>query len=123
MEDVTKYESYVHNRLRADTEIDDLRVCRMKEPGDIALPVFSWKMKTARNGARQAAYSISLKDSGGRDVWQSGLVKDGASHAVKYFGPALKSATRNMQTVRSQVWRRSRRMATGASVSAGAMPA
>ena len=90
----TEYESYVHNRLRADTEIDDLRVCRMKEPGDIVRPVFSWKMTTERNGARQAAYSISLKDSGGRDVWQSGLVKDGASHAVKYSGPALKSATR-----------------------------
>ena len=74
--------------------IENLRVCRMVEPSDIVKPVFSWQMRTARQGAAQKAYAIDLRTEDGREVWRSGKVIGAESHAVAYTGPALKSATR-----------------------------
>ena len=78
----------------AQTSIENLRVCRMVEPSDIVKPVFSWQMRTERQGAAQTAYAIELRTEDGREVWRSGRVKDAHSHATAYTGPVLKSATR-----------------------------
>ena len=78
----------------AHTSIENLRVCRMVEPSDIVKPVFSWQMRTARQGAAQRSYAIELRTEDGREVWRSGKVNDVHSHAAAYTGPVLKSATR-----------------------------
>ena len=78
----------------AHTSIENLRVCRMVEPSDIVKPVFSWQMRTARQGAAQKAYAIDLRTEDGREVWRSGKVIGAESHAAAYTGPVLKSATR-----------------------------
>ena len=57
-------------------------------------PTFSWKMESARTGAAQTAYRLKLFEglSGKKQVWDSDEVACGKSVAVKYGGPALKSA-------------------------------
>ena len=59
-----------------------------------AKPVFSWNMKSERTGAAQTAYRLKLFEvcGGKKEVWDSGEVACGKSVAVKYGGPALKSA-------------------------------
>ena len=83
----------------AQTTIGNLRVCRLVEPSDIVKPVFSWQMRTERQGAAQKAYAIDLRTASGGDVWRSGEIDEGASHAAPYTGPALKSATRHVWSV------------------------
>ncbi len=83
----------------AQTTIGNLRVCRLVEPSDIVKPVFSWQMRTERQGAAQKAYAIDLRTASGEEVWRSGRIDEAASHAAPYTGPALKSATRHVWSV------------------------
>ena len=83
----------------AQTTIGNLRVCRLMEPSDIVKPVFSWQMRTERQGVAQKAYAIDLRTASGEEVWRSGRIDEAASHAAPYTGPALKSATRHVWSV------------------------
>ncbi|MDD4025970.1 MAG: family 78 glycoside hydrolase catalytic domain [Kiritimatiellae bacterium] len=80
--------------------VECLRTCRLQEPSNIVKPVFSWKMKSARPGAGQKAYAITLRTADGNEVWYSGSVETGDSHAAAYSGPALDSATKYRWTVK-----------------------
>ena len=83
----------------AQTTIGNLRVCHLVEPSDVVKPVFSWQMRTERQGAAQKAYAIDLRTASGEEVWRSGRIDEAASHAAPYTGPALKSATRHVWSV------------------------
>ncbi len=60
------------------------------------VPVFGWRMCSARTGAAQTAYRLKVfegvKDA--REIWDSGEVACGKSVGVKYAGPELKSAAK-----------------------------
>jgi alpha-L-rhamnosidase len=74
-----------------------LQTCRLVSPSNIAMPVFSWKMTSTRQGARQTAYRIRVGTAEGRKlgtvVWDTRSVPDDRSTGIAYGGPALKSAT------------------------------
>ena len=75
-----------------------LQTCRLVSPSDIVRPVFSWKMDSRRQGARQTAYRIKVGTAEGqrigRVVWDTQSVASDKSVGIEYGGPALKSATR-----------------------------
>ena len=76
-------------------QVVGLMTDQLVSPANIgATPHFSWKMQSARTGAAQTAYRMKLFEglSGKKQVWDSGEVACGKSVAVKYGGPALKSA-------------------------------
>lgn len=62
-------------------------------------PVFSWKMQSNQEGAKQKAYQIILTDKeqsaqNGQVVWDSGKVETSESVAIPYEGLPLASETR-----------------------------
>lgn len=73
-----------------DMKIYDMRTEGMRCPIglDNAEPVFSWKLSSGRNGARQSAYQITAaKDMDFSDiVWDSGRVISNCSIHIKYGG-------------------------------------
>ena len=73
---------------RADSTYD-LTVDHLPEARNVTAPVFGWKMRSSREGARQAAYRLKVTERGGKCVWDSGEVADARSAAVRYTGPAL----------------------------------
>lgn len=72
------------------TRVTHLRVEYLENPIgiDTLTPRFSWRMVTARPGARQVAYRIVA------DVWDSGKVNSDRCTHVSYAGPALTSRQR-----------------------------
>ena len=44
--------------------VTGLEVNRLGSPRNVSAPVFSWKMETARTGARQVAYRIVVSEAG-----------------------------------------------------------
>ena len=93
------------------TKTIGLQTCRLVSPSNIAKPVFSWKMESTRQGARQTAYRIRVGAAEGRELgqvlWDTQSVQDDKSVGIEYGGPALKSAT-------AYVWDVSVRDETGA---------
>jgi len=90
-----------------------LALCQMGKPGrlqcesltnplgvDTKRPVFSWKLRDARFGAKQTAYEIEVVSSpngfgsGKADMWDSGKVQSDNSIQVEYAGKELKPSTR-----------------------------
>ena len=85
-----------------DAKAVGLMTDQLVSPANIgAAPVFSWYMESARKGAAQTAYRLKLFEglSGKKQVWDSGEVACEKSVAVKYGGPALKSAQKYVWTV------------------------
>ena len=83
-------------------QVVGLMTDQLVSPANIgAAPRFSWKMQSARTGAAQTAYRVKLFEglSGKKQVWDSGEVACGKSVAVKYGGPALRSAQKYVWTV------------------------
>lgn len=66
---------------------------------DTAKPRFSWKIESERRGVMQASYHLLVASSpdllaaGTGDLWDSGVVKSGASVHVEYGGKPLSSGT------------------------------
>lgn len=93
------------------TKTIGLQTCRLVSPSNIAKSVFSWKMESTRQGARQTAYRIRVGAAEGRELgqvlWDTQSVQDDKSVGIEYGGPALKSAT-------AYVWDVSVRDETGA---------
>ncbi len=81
-------------------QVKGLQTCRLEAPSNIVKPVFSWKMESGRSGAGQKAYAITLRTASGKEVWDSGTIETGNSHAAAYFGPALESARKYLWTVK-----------------------
>ena len=80
-----------------------LKVNHLTAPANVsAKPVFSWKMASGRDGARQTAYQIEVREDApdGRVLWRSGTVESDVSVGVKYVGVSLLSAHRYFWTVR-----------------------
>ncbi len=72
-----------------------LKTCRLEKPYNIEKPVFSWKMRSDRQGAAQTAYRLAVSCAKtGKEIWASGEVAGGVSTGVKYAGPSLKSGCR-----------------------------
>ena len=69
---------------------------------DVARPRFSWQMETDGKGEEQTAYTVSVKNEQGREVWNSGRVADAAALNIRYMGQPLQPATRYDWTV--TVW-------------------
>lgn len=71
-------------------------------------PQLSWRLKTARRGARQSAYRVEVASSaealvsGLADVWDSGRVTSDSNIGIRYRGVALASRQRCFWRVR--VW-------------------
>ena len=89
-------------KAAVDAKTVGLMTDQLVSPANIgAAPVFSWYMESARKGAAQTAYRLKLFEglSGKNPVWDSGEVACGKSVAVKYGGPALKSAQKYVWTV------------------------
>ena len=67
---------------------------------DTKSPVFSWKLRDARFGAKQTAYQIEVASSpngfgpGKADMWDSGKVQSDNSIQVEYAGKELNPSTR-----------------------------
>lgn len=79
-------------RAAGDTVLKDLRVDHQAEPHAIeeTHPAFSWKMESAEKGQRQLSYRIRVRrQSDGREVWDSGEVRDSLSTGIRYLGVAL----------------------------------
>ena len=77
--------------------ITGLEVNRLECPGNVRVPVFSWKMETSRAGAKQVAYRIVVSEAGktgAKVVWDSGEVKSDVSVGIAYAGKKLKSAAK-----------------------------
>lgn len=67
---------------------------------DCKEPRFSWKMQSEKQGKSQSSYRLLVGTSPkGSDMWDSGEVKDSASHCVEYKGAELKPCTRYYFTV------------------------
>ncbi len=89
-------------KVAEETKAVGLMTDQLVSPANIgAAPVFSWYMESARKGAAQTAYRLKLFEGlfGKKQVWDSGEVVCGKSVAVKYGGPALKSAQKYVWTV------------------------
>jgi len=63
-------------------------------------PTFSWEVNDPRNGARQTAYELVLRE-GDREVWASGRRPGGQTAHVEYGGPDLPAFGRYFWRVRT----------------------
>ena len=61
---------------------------------DTDMPEFSWQMQSTAVGAAQNSYHITVKDSEGSVVWDSGEVESSASYNIPYEGEPLTPASR-----------------------------
>lgn len=87
----------------AKVNVTSLKVNHLLEPtGITGNPSFSWIGVSDRKCDLQSAYEIKVYDVDGRTVWSTGKVLSDNSVAVKYEGPALKSASRYTWHVR--IW-------------------
>ena len=81
--------------MNTATAITGLLVNHLRHAFGVITPSFGWKMESARQGAAQAAYRLRVfegRDAAGEPVWDSGEVAGRDSFAIRYAGPALKSA-------------------------------
>ena len=82
------------------TKTVELETCHLVRPYNVSAPVFSWKMESPADGARQTAYRLTVQSPCRKTVWDSGEVASDVSVGVKYAGPALKSGLKYTWTVR-----------------------
>ena len=86
----------------AETKTVGLTTDHLVAPANIgARPTFGWRMCSDRQGAAQTAYRLKVFEGVRKPVcvWDSGEVTCGLSAAVRYAGPALKSAMKYSWTV------------------------
>ncbi|KAB8134170.1 Bacterial alpha-L-rhamnosidase [Gracilibacillus oryzae] len=83
--------NYSNAASKGETELTDLKVNYQKNPIGIELDdvKFSWKLTSNVVGINQTSYQIVVKESGGKKVWDSGVVEDAKSVGIPYDGPAL----------------------------------
>ncbi|MBQ7667560.1 MAG: family 78 glycoside hydrolase catalytic domain [Kiritimatiellae bacterium] len=87
------------------TTLRSLTVNHLREPFGVERPVFGWKLDTARPGAAQVAYRVTLevlrRENGAafEIVWDSGEVVSARCSAIPYCGPVLEMARRYRWTV------------------------
>ena len=68
--------------------------CGQKCPVGIdRTPSFSWKLKSDRGNAEQRRYRLTVFDSDGKIVWDSGDVLSAEVHNIPYEGPELRSVS------------------------------
>lgn len=88
------------NCTKNDTSLVSLEVNRLSAPSNVGKAVFSWKMVSDRQNARQKSYRIVVKESlTGNVVWDTGFVNSDVSVGVAYSGQELKSAFRYLWKV------------------------
>lgn len=75
----------------------------MREPAGITdtEPVFSWRLRSDREGVGQAAYRIVVATRAGETAWDSGLTASARVHGIPYGGRALSPNTDYVWTVTS----------------------
>ena len=61
---------------------------------DVRLPRFGWQMQSDRQGTRQSAYQLVVRDESGTTVWDSGRCEGNSSLGIKYAGQPLTASTR-----------------------------
>lgn len=91
-------------------QVAELKTERLDNPlgVELARPRLSWRLESARRGARQSAYRVLAASSpetlarGVGDLWDSGKVASDRCFDIAYDGPALQSRQRCWWTV--QVW-------------------
>lgn len=73
-------------------EVKEVRVLDEYNPiGIDRTPYFSWKIRSDRKGVFQTGYRISVTDSGGTEVWDSGMVDSDQDAFILYEGSQLVS--------------------------------
>lgn len=60
---------------------------------------FGWQMQSSEQGAAQSAYQLVVTNEQGREMWNSGQVKERASQGITYHGQPLQPTTRYHWTV------------------------
>ena len=96
--------------MNATTVIDSLLVNQLSHAYGVISPSFSWKLSSARPAAAQTAYRLRVfegREGNGAPVWDSGEVTSSETLAIRYAGPALKSACAYTLKIRTK--RRPRR--------------
>ena len=69
-----------------------LRCLHMNEPRGIdVVPYFSWVIESDQHDVMQAAYQITVKESEGKIIWDTGRVESDTSVFISYEGTSLKS--------------------------------
>ncbi|MBO4286977.1 MAG: family 78 glycoside hydrolase catalytic domain [Kiritimatiellae bacterium] len=87
----------------SDAEPVALTVDRRTESVNVGVsPSFAWQMKCSRAGAAQTPYRVLVQEEGGGEMWDSGIVSDSRSVAIKYAGKPLASARRYVWRVSVQ---------------------
>lgn len=72
----------------------DVTVCDRYNPiGLDKKPAFSWKIKSEKSAVRQVSYEITVKNTIGEIVWQSGKVISDSSIYISYEGKELSPRT------------------------------
>ena len=95
------------NAMAANFSVDNLKVNRIVAPLglDDKKPFFGWQMKAALStpeNIQQNFYQITVKNSAGEIVWDSGKIADGESQNIFYDGAELLPETQYTWTVK--VW-------------------
>lgn len=84
-------------------DIYDLECDGMFNPIGItnAAPQFSWKLVSDENGNEQKAYSVTIRDEEGNEIWNSGEQFSKVTFGIEYTGNPLKSGYKYTWTVKS----------------------
>lgn len=81
--------------------VKNLKVLHMEEPIGIDVkPYFSWMIESNTPNTMQTSYQLTIEDSEGNCIYDSGLVKNSRNSYIPYRGAKLQSKTRYFWKVR-----------------------
>ncbi|MBQ9666215.1 MAG: family 78 glycoside hydrolase catalytic domain [Bacteroidaceae bacterium] len=85
----------------ASLNVTNLKVCSLREPLgiDTSTPTFSWQLESSERGCQQVSYSITVADTNGNTMWDSGTLPSKEQLGIVYQGAPLKSRTAYTWTV------------------------
>ncbi len=77
----------------AEFRVTDMKISGLENPLgiDIQNPTFSWKVKSDERDFSQKAYRITVTDTKGNKVWDSGKVRSALQNNIEYTGTPLSS--------------------------------
>lgn len=80
-------------QARAGIRVTQLRTCDLRQPLgiDTPAPTFSWQVQSDERGFQQASYRITVAETDGPTVWDSGTVGSPLQSGIAYSGAALQS--------------------------------
>ena len=81
--------------------VKNLKVLHMEKPLAIdVVPYFSWMMESDIPNTMQESYQLTIKDTAGNCIYDSGVVESSSNAYIPYKGAKLQSKMRYLWTVR-----------------------